>query len=81
MDEKNIHNIVERFDILTPTPVDLKRVGIKSVYDQYKTGAQLHIEDLDLVLEIINDLYIPIITLLQEIIYPGQLFIFAICLL
>jgi lipopolysaccharide biosynthesis glycosyltransferase len=75
MDENNIHNVVERFDILTPTPINLKWVGIKSVYEQYKTGAQLHVQDLNLVLDVIGDLYPDYYTTAQEYLYGTTLYL------
>ncbi len=55
LDEDRVRRIVSEYDVLTPTPVDLKKVGIKSVYEQYEIAPKLHIEDLDLMLEIIRE--------------------------
>lgn len=53
----DLSEIVESYDVITPVPVDLKRVNLASVRDQYKTGARMHVEDLDLALEIIDELF------------------------
>lgn len=55
-DEK-IQAAVKNYDILLPDTISLKEVGIKSVYEQYKSGVFLNAKDIDLTLEIIKDLY------------------------
>lgn len=54
--EQQVIDLVSRFDIVTMKPIDLKKVGHTSVYEQYKTdGVKLHIEDLDILLDIIKE--------------------------
>lgn len=57
LDEDTIYNKVTSYDVLAYEHVDLKKVGIKSVYEQYKTGPKLYIKDLDYILEIIGHKY------------------------
>lgn len=52
---ENLQDIVEKYDIITPIPTNLQRVNIRNVREQYKMGPHLHIEDLDIVLQIINE--------------------------
>lgn len=53
-----IQDMVSQYDLVTMIPVDLDKVERKSVYDQYKTdGCKLHIKDLDVMLEIIQEKY------------------------
>lgn len=56
-DVNHIRREVEKYDAIAIVPVDLKRVNIQSVYEQYKTGHKLHIEDIDLMMSIIKDKY------------------------
>jgi len=55
IDEEQVSKIVNQYDVLAPTPVDLKKVNIKNVYEQYKMGSRLNIEDIDIMLDIIKD--------------------------
>ncbi len=55
LDEDSVRKTVSQYDVVTPIPVDLEKVGIHSVYEQYKIAPRLHIEDLDLMLEIIRE--------------------------
>lgn len=44
-------------DIILPDAIPLKEVGIKSVYEQYKSAPLLRIKDFDIMLEIIEEKY------------------------
>lgn len=55
--ENQIKKRVLGYDVIMPTVVDLKALGIKSVYEQYKNGHYLQIQDLDLILDIIKKKY------------------------
>lgn len=55
LDEERVRRIVSQYDVLTPPQIDLRRVGIPSVREQYAGAPRLHIEDLDLMLEIIKE--------------------------
>lgn len=57
INDDRIEEAVKNYDILLPDAVSLKEVGIKSNYDQYGTSPFLHSKDIDLLLEIINELY------------------------
>ena len=56
-DIEHIQKIISGYDVITPIPIDLKKVGFSSVYDQYKTSPRLNIKDINLLLDIIKDLY------------------------
>ena len=54
----SIKDIVSKYDVLTMIPANLKKNSNLTVYEQYKKdGVKLHIEDLDIVLEIIKEKY------------------------
>jgi lipopolysaccharide biosynthesis glycosyltransferase len=53
-DTAHIESEITKYDAIAATPVNLKKINIKSVYEQYKTGVKLHIEDLDLMMSIIE---------------------------
>ncbi len=55
-DIEQISKLLTTFDIIAPVPVDLSKNKIKSVYEQYKKSPKLHIEDIDLTIQIIKDL-------------------------
>lgn len=57
VDPDQIKDRVTKYDVLAPVPVELNRVDIDSVYDQYKMAPQLHQDDLDIMLEIIEEMY------------------------
>ena len=53
-----IKNKVSSYDVVTMIPVDLRKVDRKSVYEQYqKDGVRLHISDIDIMLNIIDERY------------------------
>lgn len=52
-----IREEVEKYDVISIVPADLKKLKIKSVYEQYKLGQRLHIEDLDIMAEIVKEFY------------------------
>lgn len=57
LDEESIYKKVTQYDVIAYEHADLKKVGVKSVYEQYKTGPKLFIKDLDCILEIIGQKY------------------------
>lgn len=58
LDDYNIQNLIEQYDILTVQPWDVKNVGSKSNYDHYATSdKKLHIKDYEQALEILKNKY------------------------
>lgn len=57
IEEENVHKVVENYDAISTSRVDLKKLNIPSVRAQYKTGLHLHEEDLELVEKIIEEKY------------------------
>ncbi len=55
INDEKIRSQVLGCDIILPDVIPLKEVGIKSVYEQYKTAPLLKIEDVGLLLEIIKE--------------------------
>lgn len=53
-DEQKITKIVSKYDIIAPVHVDLTKTEFSSVYDHYQKAPKLHIEDLDLMLDLIK---------------------------
>lgn len=57
IDSAVMRSKIEKYDILTTRALDLKKVGIKSVYEQYKNGTYLNVKDLDILVSVIKDKY------------------------
>lgn len=57
INDEQISSVVQKYDIILPEDIDLTKVGISSVRDQYKTGVFLEPHDLDVMCDIIKDLY------------------------
>ena len=78
---KQIENMVDNYDVLTMKPIDLKKACGLTVYEQYKKdGVRLHVKDLDIMLEIINEKYSDFYDIAKEYLngytaYIGNIFI------
>lgn len=59
LDEKNILKAIDGYDIITTRRQDLHKMPrrFESIYDHYKRAPHLHIDDLKLMLEIIDEKY------------------------
>lgn len=57
LDEKNIQELVQDYDILVAEQWDVRITGSNSNYELYKNADFLHIEDYELALSILIDLY------------------------
>ena len=55
MDEDRVRNFISQYDVVTPIPVKLQNVGVKSLRKQYGLTHKLNAEDLDLMMEIIRE--------------------------
>lgn len=57
--EQNIKELTNKYDIIVGEKIDVTRMGKKNTYDHYKNVSPniLHIEDYDLVLDIVDKLY------------------------
>ena len=55
INDESIAEAVEGFDIILPDVIPLRDVGIKSVFEQYKSAPLLNVRDLSLLLEIIKE--------------------------
>lgn len=58
-DDETIQKLVPKYDILTTTRKDLRKIGqhYRSVYDQYRKAPKLYSKDLQCVLDIIDEKY------------------------
>lgn len=56
-DCKKITDEVQKYDVISIVPANLKKLGISSVYDQYRLGQKLHQEDLSILDAIVKKLY------------------------
>ena len=57
MDEKSMRRRIEQYDFLIARGINTRILRAKSVYDHYKEAPQLHIEDVDLLIKIIQEKY------------------------
>ena len=58
LNEESIREKVEQYDFLIAKHIDTKVMdGAKSIYEHYSNGYELHIEDYDLMLKIIDEKY------------------------
>lgn len=57
IEESKMKQLISQYDIVTSQPLDVSNIG-KTVYGHYKLKSDYHhIQDLDLALEIINEIY------------------------
>lgn len=56
-DEKNMRQCIERNDFLIAKSVDACCMGADNIYDQYKNATDLHIKDIELLLNILDAKY------------------------
>ncbi|WML36755.1 DUF4422 domain-containing protein [Clostridium sp. OS1-26] len=73
-DIDKIKSIVESHDIIVPYPEILSNNGFKNVYEQYKSNKFLNCLDLDLMLQIIKDIYPDDFDVAKEYIYGDKAF-------
>ncbi len=57
LNENDMRKCIEGHDFLIAKGIDASCMGAKSIYEQYEKALGLHIEDVDLLLEIIREKY------------------------
>lgn len=80
MNEETMRQCVENYDFLIAKGIPVNALQSKSVYQHYKNASELHIEDLELLLEIIREKYPHIIDIAETYVqgkkfYPCNMFI------
>lgn len=55
LNEDRVREYISQYDVVTPIPVKLKNVGVKSLRKQYLLSQKLNVKDLDLMMDIIKD--------------------------
>lgn len=73
MEEQTMRQCIEKYDFLIAKGIPVNALQSKSVYQHYKNAPELHIEDLDLLLEIIREKY-PELTDTAERYVQGKVF-------
>ena len=74
LNKEVIHNKIDKYDFIISQPAQLKKVGIKSVYEQYSKIPELHIEDLDCALSIVKRLYPDYTKAIDKYIFGSEFF-------
>lgn len=64
------------YDIIMPVATELKPLMIRSVYEQYRMGEHLYIEDLELIINIIQQSYPKYLPAAEEYIYGSKAYFF-----
>lgn len=80
MDELSMRRYIEKYDFLIAKGIPVNALRSKSVYQHYKNAPQLHIEDLELLLDIIKESYPSLFYTAQKyvngkVFYPCNMFI------
>lgn len=80
LNEEDMRTYIEKYDFLIAAGVPTKDMGAESVYDHYNKAPELHIEDVDLFLKIIEEKYPYLIEAAKELFsgstfYPCNMFI------
>lgn len=73
MDSENIRAYAENFDFLIAKGVKTTVMGARTVYEQYDKAPSLHIKDIDLLLEIIDEKY-PDFSQTARVFFKGNVF-------
>lgn len=71
--EKDMQAYIEKYDFLIAKGVATSCMNAKSVYDHYKKAPELHIEDIELFLKIIDEKY-PYLSETARELFDGQTF-------
>lgn len=80
LNEKAIQEYVKDYDFLIAKGIDTKLLNAKSVYDHYNKAPELHIQDVELLLQIIKEKYPELSEAAKElfdgkVFYPCNMFI------
>lgn len=71
--EKDMENYISNYDFLIAKGISTSSLGATSVYEHYKNASELHIEDVDLLLEIIKEKF-PYLEETAEEYFKGGIF-------
>lgn len=80
MDEYSMHRYIEKYDFLIAKGIPMNALQAKSVYQHYQKASELHIKDLDLMIDILREKYPAIVNTAEDyirgkIFYPCNMFI------
>ena len=73
LNEKNMQAYIEKYDFLIAKGIDTSFMNAKNVYDHYKKAPELHIEDAELFLKIIDEKY-PYLSEIARELFAGHTF-------
>lgn len=73
LNERDMRAYIEKYDFLIAAGVPTKDMGADSVYDHYNKAPELHIEDVELFLQIIKEKY-PYLSEAAKELFEGQTF-------
>ena len=73
LNEKNMQAYIEKYDFLIAKGIDTSSMNAKNVYDHYKKAPELHIEDAELFLKIIDEKY-PYLSEIARELFAGHTF-------
>ena len=71
--ERDMENYINNYDFLIAKGISINSLGASSVYEHYKNASELHIEDVDILLEIIKEKY-PYLSESAEEYFQGKVF-------
>lgn len=80
MDEVSMRQTIEQYDFLIAKGISVNALQSRSVYQHYQNAEELHIKDLDLLLDIIREKYPDMVTTAEKyvrgkVFYPCNMFI------
>ena len=71
--EKDMEGYIENYDFLIAKGISINSLGASSVYEHYKNAPELHIKDIDILLEIIKEKY-PELSETADAYFSGKIF-------
>ncbi len=71
-----LQSLLDKYDVFTPVPLHTMTLNEKSVYDQYKNGAQHNITDLETALKILKKKYPKLAKTADKYIYGNQAYLY-----
>lgn len=80
LNRHDMENMIRKYDFIIAKPVDVTKINAKSVYDHYNRAEELHVKDIDLLLDILRDKHSYLYDIAQEFFsgkwfYPCNMFI------
>ncbi|MBR1391658.1 MAG: DUF4422 domain-containing protein [Lachnospiraceae bacterium] len=73
LNEEAIQEYVNQYDFLIAEGIETKKLNAKSVYDHYAQAQELHVQDVDLLLQIIDERY-PELSDIAKAYFKGKIF-------